>query len=32
MNLKWSDVDLVQGAILLQITKNGERRYIPLLG
>jgi len=32
MNLKWSDVDLVKGAILLQVTKNGERRYIPLLG
>ena len=32
MNLKWSDVDLVKGSILLQATKNGERRYIPLLG
>ena len=32
MNLKWSDADLVNGAILLQATKNGERRYIPLLG
>ena len=32
MNLKWSDVDLDQGSILLQTTKNGERRFIPLLG
>jgi integrase len=32
MNLKWRDVDLVKGAILLQVTKNGERRYIPLFG
>ncbi len=32
MNLKWGDVDLVKGAILFQATKNGERRYIPLLG
>ena len=32
MNLKWSDIDLAKGTILLQTTKNGERRYIPLLG
>ena len=32
MNLKWSDIDLAQGSILLQITKNGERRFIPLVG
>ena len=32
MNLKWSDVDLAKGSILLQATKNGERRFIPLLG
>jgi integrase len=32
MNLKWNDIDLAKGAILLQTTKNGERRYIPLLG
>jgi integrase len=32
MNLTWSDVDLARGSILLQTTKNGERRYIPLLG
>lgn len=32
MNLRWSDVDLDQGSILLQTTKNGERRFIPLIG
>ena len=32
MNLKWSDVDLDRGSILLQATKNGERRFIPLVG
>ena len=32
MNLKWSDIDLAQGSILLQTTKNGERRFIPLVG
>lgn len=32
LNLKWSDVDLDRGAILLQTTKNGERRFIPLVG
>ena len=32
LNLKWSDVDLDRGAILLQTTKNGERRFFPLVG
>ena len=26
MNLRWSDVDLAKGRIILQDTKNGERR------
>ncbi len=30
LNLKWSQVDLNQGFILLDITKNGERREIPI--
>ena len=32
MNLKWGDIDLGRGSILLQTTKNGERRLVPLLG
>ncbi|HEY9869138.1 MAG TPA: site-specific integrase, partial [Candidatus Obscuribacterales bacterium] len=32
MNLRWSDVDLVKGRIILQDTKNGERRNVPLTG
>ena len=32
LNLKWSDVDLDRGSILLQTTKNGERRFVPLAG
>ncbi len=32
LNLKWGDVDLDRGAILLQTTKNGERRFVPLVG
>lgn len=32
MNLKWSDIDLARGSILLQTTKNGERRFVPLVG
>jgi integrase len=32
MNLKWSDIDVARGSILLQTTKNGERRFIPLVG
>lgn len=31
-NLKWSDVDLDRRPILLQTTKNGERRFVPLVG
>jgi integrase len=30
LGLKWDDVDLVHGFILLQITKNGERREPPI--
>ena len=32
LNLRWSDVYLDRGAILLQTTKNGERRFVPLVG
>ncbi|MCU7886286.1 MAG: site-specific integrase [Candidatus Thiodiazotropha sp. (ex Lucinoma annulata)] len=32
LNLRWSDVDLKQGRIILHETKNGERRVVPLLG
>ena len=32
LNLKWSDIDLDRGVILLQTTKNGERRFVPLVG
>lgn len=32
MTLAWSDVDLHKGRIILQVTKNGERRAIPLTG
>ena len=32
MNLKWSDVFLDQGFIILHKTKNGERRRVPLSG
>jgi integrase len=32
MNLTWSDVDLQRHCIILQETKNGERRNIPLVG
>jgi integrase len=32
MNLRWTDVDLVKGRIILQDTKNGERRNVPLTG
>lgn len=32
MNLKWSDIDLTRGSILLQTTKNGDRRFVPLVG
>lgn len=32
LNLRWPDVDLVNGRIILHETKNGERRVVPLLG
>jgi integrase len=32
MNLRWTDVDIVRGRIILQETKNGERRNVPLTG
>lgn len=32
LNLRWSDVDLDRARIILQDTKNGERRSVPLTG
>jgi len=32
LNLRWTDVDLNQGRIILHETKNNERRVLPLLG
>ena len=32
LNLRWEQVDLKHGFILLSITKNGERREIPING
>lgn len=32
LDLKWSDIDFQRGAIVLNDTKNGERRSLPLLG
>lgn len=32
MNLRWKDIDLKRGQIVLHITKNKERRVIPLTG
>lgn len=32
MNLRWGDVDLAKGRMILQDTKNGERRNVPLTG
>jgi integrase len=32
MNLRWDDVDFVKSRIILQDTKNGERRNVPLTG
>lgn len=32
MGLKWPDVDLKQGRMVLHETKNGERRVVPLAG
>jgi len=32
LNLRWSDIDLERGRVILHETKNGERRLVPLLG
>ena len=32
MNLKWKDIDLNRGYMILHETKNGERRSVPLVG
>jgi integrase len=32
LNVRWPDVDLNSGRIILHETKNGERRVVPLLG
>ncbi len=32
LNLRWSDVDLARGRIVLHETKNGDRRMVPLAG
>lgn len=32
LNLKWSDIDLPKGMIVLHKTKNNERRAVPLTG
>lgn len=32
MSLKWNDVDLKNGVIILHETKNGERRRVPVSG
>jgi len=32
LSLRWKDVDFVHSRILLDETKNGERRQVPLLG
>lgn len=32
LTLTWDDIDFERGAILLQSTKNGERRLVPLIG
>lgn len=32
LNLKWSDIDLKRGQMVLHETKNGERRSVPLVG
>ena len=31
-NLKWTDIDLKGGFLILHETKNGERRRVPLSG
>ena len=32
MNLRWPDIDLQRGRIILHETKNGERRLVPVSG
>ena len=32
LNLRWPDINLLEGRIILHETKNGERRSVPLLG
>lgn len=32
MNLRWKDVDLERGRVILHETKNGERRLVPVSG
>jgi integrase len=32
LNLRWGDVDIARGRIILHETKNGERRSVPLVG
>lgn len=32
LSLQWENIDIGKGAILLQTTKNGERRLVPLVG
>ena len=32
LNLKWKNIDIDREAIWLEDTKNGERRFVPLLG
>lgn len=32
LTLTWDDIDFERGTILLQSTKNGERRLVPLIG
>ena len=32
MSLKWADVDLSKGRLVIHETKNGERRAVPLIG
>lgn len=31
LGLRWSDVDMMRGMLTFQITKNGERRSVPLV-
>ena len=30
LNMRWSDIDFKNRQILIPITKNGERRYVPI--